>query len=177
MKKCSLCRQQKDDHFVKYGKYPNGSQRWAHSSCNSQYRQSTISDGKAQKRYAKHKRHRTAVYRIVYEAKQEGLISEPDQCEYCKEKKSLQAHHPDHSKPLDVIWLCQKCHGRFHSQEEGGETVIQVFTKRGACIGEYNTYTAAEKDLNLKQGTISRYFNENKLNSRYFFERCRKYTE
>lgn len=35
-------------------------------------------------------------------------------CEYCGESK-VQAHHHDYSKPLEVIWLCQKCHSDLHN--------------------------------------------------------------
>lgn len=28
--------------------------------------------------------------------------------------KEVQAHHPDYSKPLEVIWLCVGCHGLEH---------------------------------------------------------------
>ena len=34
-------------------------------------------------------------------------------CQECGDKKSL-AHHPDYSKPLEVIWLCSKHHMRLH---------------------------------------------------------------
>lgn len=32
-------------------------------------------------------------------------------CEACGEANA-HAHHPDHTKPLAVIWLCASCHGR-----------------------------------------------------------------
>jgi len=32
-------------------------------------------------------------------------------CEVCGEPKA-HAHHPDHTKPLAVVWLCASCHGR-----------------------------------------------------------------
>ena len=45
-------------------------------------------------------------------------------CSVCKEPKS-QAHHPDYSKPLFVVWLCALCHGAEHPRrkqvEKGGE--------------------------------------------------------
>lgn len=35
-------------------------------------------------------------------------------CKICGGKKS-EAHHPDYSKPYDVIWLCSKHHKQVHS--------------------------------------------------------------
>lgn len=37
-------------------------------------------------------------------------------CQFCGSAKS-QAHHTDYSKPLDVLWMCFKCHReRGHNQ-------------------------------------------------------------
>jgi hypothetical protein len=40
------------------------------------------------------------------------LFKEP--CAICAEPK-VHAHHKDYSKPLDVVWLCAKCHHRLHA--------------------------------------------------------------
>ena len=37
-------------------------------------------------------------------------------CEKCESTES-QAHHDDYSKPLDVRWLCRKCHLEEHGKE------------------------------------------------------------
>jgi transposase-like protein len=34
-------------------------------------------------------------------------------CQECGDIKS-QAHHSDYSKPLDILWVCQKCHKKIH---------------------------------------------------------------
>lgn len=44
-----------------------------------------------------------------------GTIIRPDRCSKCgKKKKRIEAHHPDYSKPLAVVWLCTRCHGEAH---------------------------------------------------------------
>lgn len=39
-----------------------------------------------------------------------GKIIKPLVCDGCGKVKKLEAHHEDYSKPLDVSWLCKKCH-------------------------------------------------------------------
>lgn len=36
-------------------------------------------------------------------------------CETCKEEK-VHAHHPDYSKPTQIIWLCLKHHQAIHRE-------------------------------------------------------------
>jgi hypothetical protein len=51
-----------------------------------------------------------------------GRLVRPDSCEQCGQKpprnrlgrSSIQGHHDDYSKPLEVRWLCQPCHNRHH---------------------------------------------------------------
>jgi hypothetical protein len=44
-----------------------------------------------------------------------GKIVKPSSCTICK-NKPVQGHHEDYSKPLTVIWLCQKCHTLIHKK-------------------------------------------------------------
>jgi len=36
-------------------------------------------------------------------------------CQECELEK-VDAHHPDYSKPLLVVWLCRKCHNKLHKE-------------------------------------------------------------
>jgi hypothetical protein len=37
-----------------------------------------------------------------------------ERCEICGSTERLHRHHPDYSKPLDVITVCQPCHEKVH---------------------------------------------------------------
>lgn len=43
-----------------------------------------------------------------------GIINRPSTCESCGVRCKPEAHHNDYSKPLEVAWLCTKCHRRLH---------------------------------------------------------------
>ena len=47
----------------------------------------------------------------VHRAIKNGTLIKPAWCMTCgKEADIIEAHHADYSKPLDVIFLCKKCH-------------------------------------------------------------------
>lgn len=46
-----------------------------------------------------------------------GELTKPDVCSINPPLNSyhegrIEAHHPDHSRPLDVVWCCARCHAR-----------------------------------------------------------------
>lgn len=43
-----------------------------------------------------------------------GKTKRPDDCSKCYKKCKPEGHHPDYDKPLEVIWLCKKCHCELH---------------------------------------------------------------
>lgn len=52
-----------------------------------------------------------------------SLKKEP--CSLCG-KEETEAHHPDYSKPLCVMWLCQKCHALVHKIEREKNRALAV---------------------------------------------------
>jgi hypothetical protein len=74
--------------------------------------------GVSQDHYAYTKRFRSKnpekarAHRLVSYAKQTGKLV-PQPCEECG-AADAHAHHEDYSKPLEVRWVCQRCHNRHH---------------------------------------------------------------
>lgn len=60
-----------------------------------------------------------AHYRINEEVRQ-GRLIKPDACERCGANARLAGHHADYSRPLDVEWLCPRCHAAEHVRLRGG---------------------------------------------------------
>lgn len=55
---------------------------------------------------------------IVRYSVRTGKIKKPDNCSCCGEyttSRLLHAHHHDYSLPLDITWLCVKCHSFLHN--------------------------------------------------------------
>jgi ribosomal protein S27AE len=51
---------------------------------------------------------------VLRRAVREGRIVRPNECEACDASGLVHAHHPDYSKPLEVRWLCPRCHSAEH---------------------------------------------------------------
>jgi hypothetical protein len=49
-------------------------------------------------------------YLLVWKALKKGVLIKPKNCQRCNKEASLDAHHKDYNKPLDVVWLCRECH-------------------------------------------------------------------
>ena len=61
-------------------------------------------------------------------------------CERCGSSDNVQRHHADHQKPLDIQFLCQKCHTL--ADVASGTWGITKRPKRCAVCGkEFKNYT------------------------------------
>lgn len=58
-------------------------------------------------------------WNAVARAKRSGRLV-PQPCIYCNTTNSIEAHHEDYTKPLDVRWVCFSC----HREQEHSQTII-----------------------------------------------------
>lgn len=70
---------------------------------------------RAKKSNANHKDERRAQH-IVNSSIERGKLKRKP-CEKCGAERA-DAHHDDYNKPLEVRWLCRKCHAEWHSKNE-----------------------------------------------------------
>lgn len=153
MKQCSVCGETKPitDFWL------SGKKTKHHSSCKEcckryqkahrdksreysrKYRENNIEAARARERKNKrdpvripeHERAR----RILRNAIMAGRITKPDYCVVCGCKRSarqLHGHHTDYSKPLDVLWVCSTCHGKFHRIQDEARALLRS-EPRGTC--------------------------------------------
>src|ERR1043166_4923203 len=54
----------------------------------------------------------------VSNALRDGRLVRPERGGECGAGGRITAHHPDYSQPLEVEWLCTRCHGKKHQQDD-----------------------------------------------------------
>jgi len=70
-------------------------------------------------KWIRHNPEKNKAHNVVHAAIKAGKLIRPSSCARCGDcpppardgRSQLHAHHEDHSKPLDVEWLCAFCHG------------------------------------------------------------------
>lgn len=67
-------------------------------------------------KYIKNNPEKYAAHCKVYCALSTGELQKPKKCQVCNIKGYVEAHHEDYSKPLDIIWVCKKCHCIYHKR-------------------------------------------------------------
>lgn len=66
------------------------------------------------RRWVERNRVKRAAHAAVWTAIRSGRLTRPDACERCGAVGSVDGHHDDYARPLDVRWLCVGCHAEQH---------------------------------------------------------------
>lgn len=69
---------------------------------------------KATKKYEQANPIRYKANNAVSNAIRDGRLIRPKHCSKCGVECKPHGHHDDYTKPLEVRWLCIKCHNDFH---------------------------------------------------------------
>lgn len=67
-----------------------------------------------QRKYRKNNPIKRKAQKAVSYAIQKGRLFRPENCSVCHNHSNIDAHHSDYAKPLDVIWMCGRCHKAWH---------------------------------------------------------------
>lgn len=67
-----------------------------------------------------------------------GRVKRPARCASCHKmpgtdrlgRSRIQAHHPDHNKPLAVVWLCRACHQKETIRPKGEDSAVAKLTNK-----------------------------------------------
>ena len=59
-----------------------------------------------------------------------GDVKREFNCHDCESDKNIQAHHNDYNKPMNVIWLCSKCHSIWHKNNTPLNREFGIFNKK-----------------------------------------------
>ncbi len=65
-------------------------------------------------------------------AVRDGRIIRSGRCHYCAATDNLEAHHWDYYRPLDVTWLCKRCHRIADMARRDAEVRVAVLLKGAA---------------------------------------------
>ncbi len=77
---------------------------------------------KAKKKWAESNPVKRGANVMVGNAVRDGIIKKGACCEICKcNPTRLHGHHDDYAYPLDVRWLCPKCHKQWHAKNGEGK--------------------------------------------------------
>lgn len=96
-----------------------------------------------------------SAYNQVRAAFHGGLLSRPDKCEHCglpetfgtDGRSLLHGHHEDYEKPLEVVFLCTRCHRkvtRMARGERSGNSVLRTGLIEAAAILRREGFTVED---------------------------------
>lgn len=95
-----------------------------------------------------------------------GVLVKPDRCSGCGAEptgRGLEAHHHSYEKPLEVVWLCTKCHRALDAQRRmreglpayGAARKVSMLSDDGTVIASFPTIVEAAAAVNRSAASIT----------------------
>jgi len=104
------------DHYLAYDRSrANDPARVAARDAYAKTPDGRAAGSKAKRRWAESNPARRAASHLVNNRIRDGVLSKPKRCDNCGAGGRIHGHHDDYTKPLDVRWLCPKCHKAWHA--------------------------------------------------------------
>lgn len=120
--KCDYCGK---EYHTKKSHYKRTKRHFCSRECYSKYRAEYLPK-EEQHAYGKglsiEERIRRRKSREIFNHYVRDKHIEKQPCEICGNKKA-EAHHDDYSKPIEVRWLCFKCHRKWHKEHDNSELI------------------------------------------------------
>jgi hypothetical protein len=107
---CARCEKSlPEEAFWRQNREPTG-RASACKLCLREWRKGRHTTGKPRERSQEKEQARSR----LRDAVRRGRLLKPTHCEQCQRETPrhlLDGHHHDYTKPLEVKWLCRRCHG------------------------------------------------------------------
>ena len=68
---------------------------------------------------------------LVRQAVKSGKLIPLEECEFCGSENRIEGHHPDHSQPFLLLYLCKECHYKADTDSDKWEILA---TDYSGCI-------------------------------------------
>lgn len=73
---------------------------------------------RANKAYKERYPFRAVAHNMVSNALRDGKLTKALNCSECGSDEKIEGHHDNYTEPLNVRWLCEKCHKTWHRYNE-----------------------------------------------------------
>ena len=127
LKKCKECikesvkknRNQNKDHYLAFDrKRANNPERVLARKIYTQTEAGKLAKKRAMGAYHKRYPMKYASHIITRNAVRDGKLIPQKFCSCCSSTEKIEGHHDDYTKPLEVRWLCEKCHKQWHRENK-----------------------------------------------------------
>jgi len=115
-KRCKECKSQEDYYYSKGGKRSTYCKECHKDIIKRSRRKDPKSSRSNSIRWRKNNPEKIKAHGIFQNAVNRDDIIRPAICSGCGVKCRPDGHHEDYSKPLEVTWLCRKCHAGLHQE-------------------------------------------------------------